>query len=397
MKFFVQTFGCIQNTSDSEKVRGFFLAKGDEEVKNWKDADMMIINTCVVRQSAENRAYGLIDNVNKFNQGSNLSVALSATSPLKKGRSLNKIRIIVTGCLVGVMKKNTKKRMEAKKNFPGVDFVPMENFEIDYEPIKKFNDTVLIPISYGCNNMCSYCIVPQARGSEVSRNMETILTEVDETIKNGNKKILLIGQNVNSYGADMSISPDPSFTLQFGGQARGKNFGYVRMGKKRFKSLFPYLLEKVAKKDLEKVSFVSNNPWDFSDDLIEVMAKYKNIDRLIHLPFQAGDDEILKKMNRNYTKQEYLDLVKKIKDKIKDARFTTDIIIGFPGETEEKFEETVDICKQVNFEVAYLNKYSPRPGTVSEKLYKDDVPMKVKKERWVRLNELVNSKLVSSK
>ncbi|MPN07351.1 tRNA-2-methylthio-N(6)-dimethylallyladenosine synthase [bioreactor metagenome] len=164
------------------------------------------------------------------------------------------------------------------------------------------------------------------------------------------------------------------------------------MGKKRFKSLFPELLEKVAQKDLEKISFVSNNPWDFSDDLIEVIAKYKNIDRLIHLPFQAGDDEILKKMNRNYTKQEYLDLVKKIKDKIEGVKISTDIIIGFPGETDEKFEETVDICKQVGFEVAYLNKYSPRPGTVSEKLYKDDVPMKTKKERWIRLEEMINKK-----
>jgi len=349
MKFFVQTFGCIQNTADSEKVKSYFLTKGDEEVKNWKEADIVVINTCVVRQSAENRAYGLLRNSQK----------------LKK-------KVIVTGCLVGVMKKNAKKRMETKKNFAGVDFIPIEKFEIDEIPIKKFNDTILIPISYGCNNMCSYCIVPQARGPEVSRNMEDILNEVDEAIKNGNNKILLIGQNVNSYGSE------------FG------DCGYVFMGKKRFKSLFPELLEKVALKKLEKISFVSNNPWDFSDDLIDVIAKYKNIDRLIHLPFQAGDDEILKRMNRNYTKQEYLDLVKKIKDKIEEVKISTDIIIGFPGETDEKFEETVDICRQVEFEVAYLNKYSPRPGTVSEKLYKDDVPMKIKKERWVRLEKMIN-------
>lgn len=354
MRFFVQTFGCIQNTADSERVRNFYISQGDEDVKNWKEADVVIINTCMVRQSAENRAYGLIRKV--------------------QGRSLKTIKIVVTGCLVGVMKKNYKKKAEVKKNFPGVEFVPIEKFEISDKSVKKFNDTVLVPISYGCNNMCSYCIVPQARGPEVSRNMEEILVEVDEAIKRGNKKILLIGQNVNSYGSDL------------------KTCGYVHMGKKRFKSLFPELLEQVAKKDLEKVSFVSNNPWDFSDDLIEVIAEYKNIDRLIHLPFQAGDDEILKKMNRNYTKKEYLDLVKRIKNKVKDARFSTDIIIGFPGETDDKFEQTVDICKQVGFEVAYLNKYSPRPGTVSEKLYKDDVPMKVKKERWVRLEEMINKK-----
>jgi tRNA-2-methylthio-N6-dimethylallyladenosine synthase len=316
----------------------------------------------MIRQSAENRAYGLLRNAQKLGK-----------------------KIIVTGCLVGVMKKNGQKNMEVRKNFPGIEFKALDEFQTDWEPVKKFNNVVLVPISYGCNNMCSYCIVPQAKGREVSRKMEEILADVDKAIAEGNKNILLIGQNVNSYGADITISPDPSFT-------RGEDFGYVRMGKKRFKSLFPYLLGEVAKKDLDKVSFVSNNPWDFSDDLIEVIAKYKNIDRLIHLPFQAGDDEILKRMNRNYTKKEYLDLVKKIKNKISDVRFSTDIIIGFPGETDEKFEETVDICKQVNFEVAYLNKYSPRPGTVSAKLYKDDVPMKVKKERWVRLEEMINKK-----
>lgn len=350
-KFFVQTFGCIQNTSDSEKIKNYYLINGLQEAKTWKDADVVIINTCMIRQSAENRAYGLLRNAQK----------------LKK-------KIVVTGCLVGVMKKNGQKNMETRKNFPGVEFKLLDEFKTDWEPVKKFNDVVLIPISYGCNNMCSYCIVPQAKGREVSRNLEEIIADVDNAVKNGNKNILLIGQNVNSYGADLS------------------DCGYVSMGKKRFKSLFPELLEKVAQKDLEKVSFVSNNPWDFSDDLIDVIAKYENIDRLIHLPFQAGDDEILKRMNRNYTKQEYLELVEKIKAKIKDVKFSTDIIIGFPGETDEKFEETVEICEKVGFEVGYLNKYSPRPGTVSAKLYKDDVPMKTKKERWVRLEKLVNNR-----
>jgi len=348
VKFFIKTFGCIQNTSDSERIKAHYWENGWQEVKNWKEADEVIINTCVIRQSAENRAYGFLRNVQKLGK-----------------------KVVVTGCLVGVMNKNNKKKMETKKNFPGIEFRAIDKYVIDTEPIKKFKG-VLVPISYGCNNMCSYCIVPQAKGKEISRSMAEILADVDEAVKKGNKKILLIGQNVNSYGSELS------------------DCGYVFMGKKRFKSLFPNLLAEVAKKDLNQVSFVSNNPWDFSDDLIEVIAKYKNIDRLIHLPFQAGDDEILKKMNRNYTKQEYLDLVKKIKSRVNGARFSTDIIIGFPGESDKAFEKTVDICRQVGFEVAYLNKYSPRPGTVSEKLYPDDVPMKVKKERWVRLNQMIN-------
>lgn len=364
LKFYIQTFGCIQNTSDSEKVKNFYLIAGHEETKNWKEADVVIINTCVIRQTAENRAYGFLRNAQE----------------LKK-------KIVITGCLVGVMKKNVIKNMETRKNFPGIEFISIDDFKTKWEPIKKFNNIVLIPISYGCNNMCSYCIVPQARGREISRKMEDVLVDVDNAIKMGNKNILLIGQNVNSYGAELQIPPSPFLT-----RGEQKDFGIVKMGKKRFRSLFPYLLEEVAKKDLEKLSFVSNNPWDFSDDLIDVIAKYKNIDKLIHLPFQAGNNEILKKMNRNYTKQEYLELVEKIKTKISNVKISTDVIIGFPGETDEKFEETIDICNKVKFEVAYLNKYSPRPGTISAKLYKDDVPMAIKKERWVRLEEMINKK-----
>jgi tRNA-2-methylthio-N6-dimethylallyladenosine synthase len=164
------------------------------------------------------------------------------------------------------------------------------------------------------------------------------------------------------------------------------------MGKKRFHSSFHILLEEVAKKDLGKISFVSSNPWDFSDELIETIAKYKNIDRLLHLPIQAGDDEVLKNMNRGYTSKEYLDLVKKIRNKVKGVRFSTDIIIGFPGEDEKAFQNTVDLCKKVGFEIGYLNKYSPRKGTVSAKIYKDDIPMSEKKRRWNILNDLINKK-----
>jgi tRNA-2-methylthio-N6-dimethylallyladenosine synthase len=167
----------------------------------------------------------------------------------------------------------------------------------------------------------------------------------------------------------------------------------VNMGKKRIKSLFPKLLEEVAKKNLKKISFISSNPWDFSDELIEVIAKYKNIDRLVHLPLQSGDDEVLKRMNRGYSRKEYLDLVKKIKKKIPEVKFSTDIIIGFPGEDEKAFQNTIDVCKKVNFEIAYLNKYSPRRGTVSAKLYKDEIPMSEKKRRWKILDELINRKL----
>lgn len=322
-KVYIKTFGCAQNVADSERVKAYFWGQGYDFTDNWKEADEVVINSCVVRESAENRVYGLVDNIKKFNP---------------------KIKIILTGCLTGI-----------KKKVDNVDEIwPISKFEA-IEPLRNNKNAALIPISTGCNNFCSYCIVPFARGKEVSRDFQKIIEEVDEAIKKGFKTVVLIGQNVNSY--------EPSF---------------------------PKLLEAVAKKPLDKISFVSSNPWDFSDELIETIAKYPNIDRLIHLPFQSGDDEILKKMNRNYTQKEYLNLVKKIRKKVKGVRFSTDIIVGFPGEDEKAFQNTVDVCRKVGFEIAYINKYSPRQGTVSAKLYPNDIPQAEKKRRWQVLERLVN-------
>jgi len=323
--FYIKTFGCAQNTADSQRIKAKYLMDGYSEVDNYKEADVVIINSCIVRESAENRVYGLVDNIRK---------------------SKKKVKIVLTGCLAAI-----------SKSVKGIDeIMPIKDISYDIAPLRDNSEIALIPISFGCNNFCSYCIVPYARGREESRDEKEILAEVDKVIKDGYKKVLLIGQNVNSWNKDK----------------------------------FYKLLEKVAKKDLEKISFVSSNPWDFSDELIDVIAKYPNIDRLIHLPLQSGDDEILKKMNRRYTSKDYLDLVKKIKNKIKGVRFSTDIIIGFCGEDEKAFENTVKVCKKVKYEIAYLNKYSPRRGTVSAKLYKNDIPQSVKKERWVRLNNLIN-------
>ena len=328
--FFIKTFGCAQNVADSQRIRAKYLMDGFVEVDNYPEADIIIIDSCIVRESAENRVYGLVDNIRKYCQ-----------------KNKQKKKIIVTGCLAGIVKK-----------IKGADEVmSIDKISYDIKPIRDSQETALIPISFGCNNFCSYCIVPYARGRERSRGEKEILAEVDEVMANGYKKVLLIGQNVNSWNKDK----------------------------------FWQLLEKVAQKKLEKVSFVSSNPWDFSDELIEVIAKYPNIDRLIHLPIQSGDDEILKKMNRRYTAKDYLNLVNKIKKKVKGVRFSTDIIIGFPTETEEQFQNTVEMCKKVGYEIAYVNKYSPRRGTVSAKMYPDDIPQKVKKERWKVLDELVNS------
>lgn len=320
MKYFIKTFGCVQNKADSERIRAYFWDKGDEETKDIKEAEVVVINSCVIRESAENRVYGLINN-------------------------LKNKKIIVTGCLVGL-----------KKKIGGVEQWPINKFEVK-GPLREKGRAALVTISNGCDHFCSYCIVPYARGRETDRNKTEILAEIDRAIAEGFEEVVLIGQSVNSW-------------------KRGE---------------FPKLLEEVAKKKLKRVSFISSNPWDFSDELIEVIAKYQNIDRLLHIPLQSGDDEILKKMNRGYTVNDYRGLIKKIRSRISEVRISTDIIIGFPGEDEKAFQKTVDLCREIGFEIAYLNKYSPRRGTVAAKLYGDNIPMTEKKRRWRVLDKLINS------
>ncbi len=353
-KVFIKTFGCIQNTADSERIKAYFEEQNQILINNWKEADLVVINTCVIRQSAENRAYGLINEIEKRNP---------------------KAKIWVTGCLVGVYDRKNKLNI-LKEKFERVDdWKPIEFFNNYFPNVDRKQKLAMVTITNGCNNFCSYCIVPFARGKEISKPFDLVIKEVNQAIENGLEEVLLIGQNVNSYGAD------------FGEES------WVSMGKKRFKSYFPKLLETIAQMNFKKISFVSSNPWDFSDELIEVIAKYPNVDRLLHLPFQAGNDQVLKNMNRGYSQKEYLDLVKKIKSKVSGVKFSTDIIIGFPGEGEKEFEDTVKVCREVGFEIAYLNKYSPRAGTVSAKNYQDEIPMSEKKRRWKILNELVNVKI----
>lgn len=319
-KFYIKTFGCIQNEADSEMVRRYFQLEGVGETSKIDEAQIVVINSCVIRESAENRVYGLIKNIK------------------------NK-RIIVTGCLVPVR----------KKAIDGVEWWPINKFVVD-GPLRNKGRAALVPISNGCDHYCSYCIVPYSRGGEVYREEKDILMDIDRVMEEGFEEVILIGQSVNSW-------------------QKGK---------------FAKLLGKVATKKIRKVSFISSNPWDFSDELIGTIAKYPNIDRLIHLPVQSGDNQILKKMNRGYTREYYLKLIKKIRAKVKDARISTDIIVGFSGEDEKAFQNTVDLCQKVGFEIAYINKYSPRRGTVSAKFFKDDVPIGEKKRRWQVLNKMIN-------
>jgi len=395
MKYHIITLGCQMNYADSERLASYYEARGFERAKNEKESDVVIINTCMVREKAEHKIYSITNNLSQLNP---------------------KPKIIVTGCFVGAMEREPSGKMKkyAKRRMPHVDeFLLIDEVGFSNFPKRQNSKTAFLPISNGCNNMCSYCIVPFARGREISRPFSEIIEEAQSLVDplrptaERAREIILLGQNVNSYGADLikkRIDPSTSsadfarddnkrddYSFQFPSGQEVKPVIVKSMGRMRIPTLFPYLLEEVAKMPFKMVDFISSNPWDFSDELIEVMAKYKNINREIHLPVQSGDSEILKQMNRWYTREEYLNLIKKITDKIPEVEFTTDIIVGFPGETEEQFNNTVDLCKQVNFNIAHISTYSPRPGTIAEKIT-DDVDHMEKKRRFAVLDELINKK-----
>ncbi|MBP9816156.1 MiaB/RimO family radical SAM methylthiotransferase [Candidatus Woesebacteria bacterium] len=400
MKYFVKTFGCQQNVADSERVEARLQARGMTPASSYEDADQIVINTCMVRESAENRVYGLVDNLGK----------------LKEDRP--SLKIIVTGCMVGVAfrDKTGKILKKIKKAMPAVDeFMPIEEVGFDFAPIRTSKTAAWVPISNGCNNFCTFCIVPFTRGREVSRPYEDIIDECKELIKDGYKEVTLLGQNVNSYGADLILGekniqvmrdlPDKTYfddkDVEVGARskkdpvfrANGRVIEpvYVKhLGRLRIPTLFPHLLEDIAQMGFERVDFVSSNPWDFSDEVIDVIARNKNVTRVLHLPLQHGDNNVLKRMNRWYSREEYMDIIKKIREKIPEMKFTTDIIVGFCGETKEEFENTVDICEQVGFYKAYVAMYSQRPMTAATKVMADDVPHPEKKRRWQVLEKLVN-------
>jgi len=364
MKYWIVTFGCAANEADSERIAGFYESRGHTKAKSLRTADDVIINTCMIRQKAEDRVYGLVHNL---------------TLAKKKGK---KIKIIVTGCMVGMAAREKTGKMLGllKKKMPSVDeFLPIEEVGFDHAPIRINATHAWVPITNGCNNFCTFCVVPFTRGREVSRPFEDILSECHALAKQGNTHVTLVGQNVNSYGADLKNTQNRKVTF------------VMHLGRKRIPTLFPELLEEVCKIDtIKSVDFISSNPWDFSDELIDVIAQNPKISRHIHLPVQSGDDEVLRRMNRWYTREDYVLLVGKIRDRIPAATISTDIIVGFCGETEEQFANTIDLARRVGFTKAYVAMYSDRPETSAHKVYKDDVPHKEKKRRWKILEELIN-------
>jgi tRNA-2-methylthio-N6-dimethylallyladenosine synthase len=355
MKYFIQTFGCQMNEAESEQIAAIYEAHGWKEAKTWQEADEVVINSCSVRESAENRVFGLVNNINKLKIK---NWKLKINNSQLKGK---KPRIILAGCMVGSALGERKRYSpkQLKKRLPQVDeFKPW--WKWGFEKITPFRTRkdqkkAFVPIMKGCNHFCAYCVVPYAKGKEISYPLKQIVCQVEELAKRGWEEVVLLGQNVNSY-----------------------------------KPNFSRLLRELHQiKGIKKISFVTSNPWDLTDEIIKAM-KLPKIDRYLHLPLQSGDNRILKKMNRPYTTRQYLSLVKKIRKAIPGIKIGTDIIVGFPGETKQAFENTVNLCQKISFAKAYIAIYSPRPGTAAFSL-KDNIPRQEKKRRWRVLEELITT------
>lgn len=329
------------NKADSERIAGVLERKGYKSAKTESQADLVVVNMCSVRQTAVDRAFGAGQNLLK----------LKSKNP--------KVKTVLTGCILKTDRKKFKERFD--EIWDSKDF--LEN-----TPKLLNHDLFQVPISNGCNNSCTYCAVPQTRGRLVCRHHLKIIKDVQKAIRQGSKEILLLGQNVNDYQspADKSIN----FTRLV------KMINDLKGGFKFF--------------------FVSPHPKDFSDELIETLAKCEKFAKKLNLPLQSGDDDILKRMNRPYTAGFYKKLVKKIRKGIPGLNLSTDIIVGFPGETKKQFNNTLKIFKEINFDMAYISKFSPREGTLANKM-KNNVPLVEKKRRWNALNNIILKRLKNEK
>ena len=364
--YYVKTYGCQMNEHDTENLKALLEEMQFSETDDYEKADLVLLNTCSIRENAHNKAFGMLGRLKHLKE-SNPDLVIG---------------------LCGCMAQEEKVVEDILKKYKFVNFVfgthnidrlpdlLLENFEKGNQVIEVFSSEgdiveglpvkrqskykAYVNIIYGCDKFCTYCIVPFTRGKQRSRNPEDIIKEVESLVKEGYKEVTLLGQNVNAYGKDLDI-----------------NYGMED------------LLVDVAKTNIPRIRFVTSDPWDFTDKMIEVIGKYSNIMPYIHLPVQSGSNKILKLMGRRYTKVEYLTLFNKIREKVPNCTISTDIIVGFPNETEEDFNDTLSLVDTCKFDNAFSFIYSPREGTAAAKL-EDKVPLSEKEKRLHILNETLN-------
>ena len=365
MKYHIVTYGCQMNLHESEKIAGILKTCGYTEESEEEEADIIVFNTCCIRENAENHAFGNIGALKKLKKKKpSLMVALGGCMAQEEGkaeylkRKFPFIDIVFGTHNLHELASLIEQKRKGKKSVISLKEA-REEIEDGIVPSRRSYPNAWVNIMYGCNNFCSYCIVPYVRGREKSRLPEDILKEVKELVKEGYKEVTLLGQNVNSYA---------------GGGMK-----------------FPELLDKVASIEGDfRVAFMTSHPKDFSEELVADMKKHPNICRRLHLPAQSGNDRILSLMNRRYTREKYLSEIALLKRELPDCEVTTDLIVGFPAETEEEFEDTLSLVKEADFSSAFTFVYSPRTGTKAAQM-EGQIPDEVSKKRIIRLVECVNN------
>ncbi|WP_079910190.1 tRNA (N6-isopentenyl adenosine(37)-C2)-methylthiotransferase MiaB [Paenibacillus sp. 32352] len=363
--YLIQTYGCQMNEHDTETIMGLLEQMGYKATVDRRQADVILLNTCAIRENAEDKVFGELGHL-KHLKAEKPSLVLGVCGCMSQEEAVVN-RILQKHAFVDlIFGTHNIHRLPhlLKEAFFSKEMVievwSKEGDIVENLPKKREGIKAWVNIMYGCDKFCTYCIVPYTRGKERSRRPEDVLAEVRDLARQGFQEIMLLGQNVNAYGKDFD-----DIEYRFGD-----------------------LMNDISKIDIPRVRFTTSHPRDFDDHLIEVLAKKGNLVEQIHLPVQSGSNEILKRMSRKYTREHYLNLVDKIKAAIPDVSLTTDIIVGFPGETDEQFEETLDLVKRVKYDSAYTFIYSPREGTPAADMA-DDVPMQVKKERLYRLNAVL--------
>ncbi|MDD4282954.1 MAG: tRNA (N6-isopentenyl adenosine(37)-C2)-methylthiotransferase MiaB [Bacilli bacterium] len=364
--YFIKTYGCQMNEHDTEKMKAILEDMNFHEVDKMEDADLILLNTCAIRENAHNKVFGMIGRIKHLKESKPHIIAgvcgCMAQEEVVVDEILNKYKWldIVFGTHNIHNLPNILATSLAKKELE-IEVLSVEGDVYENIPVKR--DSLYkawINVMYGCDKFCTYCIVPYTRGKQRSRKPEFIIEEVQGLVNEGYQEITLLGQNVNAYGKDLDID----YHME-------------------------NLLEDIAKTGINRIRFVTSHPWDFTDKMIEVIKNNKNIMPFIHLPIQSGSNKILKLMGRRYTKESYLELYNKIKKSIPNVSITTDIIVGFPGETTEDFNETLDIVNKCQFDSAFTFVFSKRVGTPAAKMI-DNVPLEVKNKRLQELNKLVN-------
>ena len=369
----IRTYGCQLNESDSEKLSGYLEQMGLVPIEEGP-ADVNFFNTCSIRENADDRLYGNLG-VYKAHKKKNREMIIAVCGCMMKvDKNIEKIKksypfvdLLFDPQQLHLMPVLLRRSIDSKKtavDIEDVDYIADDN---NMPVARKRKFRALVPIMYGCNNFCTYCIVPFTRGRERSRDFDEIIKQMEELAKEGYKEVMLLGQNVNSYGKDL-----------------GENRS------------FPDLLEACAKiKGFSRIRFMTSHPKDLSDRVIDIMAKYDSIETHLHLPCQSGSDAVLKRMNRHYTREQYVRTAKLFREKIPEGAISTDIIVGFPGETEEDFEDTLSLVKEIKFDSAFTFQYSIRPGTKASE-FEDQIPADVVTERFGRLLEIQNELVFES-